>query len=195
MRPNHHAAQHRLLVAAPSYLAGRRPVPEPSDLEDHDCLQFALEPKQAWYFLPHDAPTTEPVEVAVRGRLGANVSEALLDAALAALGLALLPGWLTNQAIKAGQLTPLLLDWEALIAPGARRAIWAVYPPKKVVAPKVRAFLSFIEARFGNPPYWDRGVHLSEVAGPEGPTDTASAAANARRTSQRASSAVNPAGS
>ncbi|MGD0105333.1 MAG: hypothetical protein ABSC06_15005, partial [Rhodopila sp.] len=53
-------------------------------------------------------------------------------------------------------------DWEALISPGARRAIWAVYPPKKVVSPKVRAFLSFIEARFGTPPYWDRG----ETAGP-----------------------------
>jgi DNA-binding transcriptional LysR family regulator len=76
---------------------------------------------------------------------------------LPAWGIALLPSWLSGEAIKAGQLTSLLLDWEALIAPGARRAIWAVYPPKKVVSPKVRAFLSFIEARFGNPPYWDRG--------------------------------------
>jgi DNA-binding transcriptional LysR family regulator len=153
----HLAPQRRLLVAAPSYLADRRPVAEPSDLEDHDCLQFALQPKQAWYFLPHDASTTEPLEVAVRGRLRANDSEALLDAVLAGLGIALLPSWLTGEAIEAGQLTPLLLDWEALISPGARRAIWAVYPPKKVVSPKVRAFLSFIEARFGDPPYWDRG--------------------------------------
>ncbi|MGD0109330.1 MAG: LysR family transcriptional regulator [Rhodopila sp.] len=156
------APQRRLLVAAPLYLAGRRPVAVPSDLEDHDCLQFALQPKQAWFFLPHDTPTTEPLEVAVRGRLRANDSEALLDAALAGLGIALLPSWLTGEAIKAGQLTPLLPEWEALIALGARRAIWAVYPPKKVVSPKVRAFLSFIEARFGDPPYWDRG----ETAGP-----------------------------
>jgi len=60
----------------------------------------------------------------------------------------------------------LTVPWEALIAPGAQRAIWAVYPPKKVVSPKVRAFLSFIEARFGNPPYWDRGANPSETAGP-----------------------------
>ncbi len=150
------APQRRLLVAAPSYVADRRPLAVPSDLEDHDCLQFALQPKQAWYFVPHDAPTPEPLEIAVRGRLRAIDSEALLDAVLAGLGIALLPSWLTGDAIKAGQLIPLLPDWEASIAPGAPRAVWAVYPPKKVVSPKVRAFLSFIEARFGHPPYWDR---------------------------------------
>jgi DNA-binding transcriptional LysR family regulator len=149
------APQRRLLVAAPAYLAGRRPIRVPSDLEDQDCLHFALQPKQAWYFLPHGAPTTEPLEVAVRGRLRANDSEALLDAVLAGLGIALLPTWLTGEAIMAGRLSPLLPGWEALIAPGPQRAIWGVYPPKKVVPPKVRVFLSFIEARFGKPPYWD----------------------------------------
>jgi DNA-binding transcriptional LysR family regulator len=149
------APQRRLLVAAPAYLAGRRPVAAPNDLQDHDCLHFALQPKPAWYFLPLDAPAAEPLEVAVRGRLRANDSEALLDAVLAGLGIALLPTWLTGEAIMAGRLTPLLPDWEAVIAPGPQRAIWGVYPPKKVVSPKVRAFLSFIEERFGKPPYWD----------------------------------------
>ncbi len=97
------APQRRLLVAAPSYLAGRRPAAEPSDLEDHDCLQFALQPKQAWYFLPHDAATTEPLEVAVRGRLRANDSEALLHAALAGLGIALLPSWLADRRGSQGR--------------------------------------------------------------------------------------------
>jgi DNA-binding transcriptional LysR family regulator len=49
-------------------------------------------------------------------------------------------GWLTGEASKAGQLTPLLPEWEALIAPGPRQSIWAVPPPKKVVSTKVRAF-------------------------------------------------------
>jgi DNA-binding transcriptional LysR family regulator len=149
------APQRRRLVAAPAYLAGRRPVTAPKDLNNHDCLQSALQPKQAWYFRSHDAPTAELLEVAVRGRLRANDSEALLDAALAGLGIALLPTWLTGEATMAGRLTLLLPDWEALIAAGPQRAIWGVYPPKKVVSPKVHAFLSFIEARFGKPPYWD----------------------------------------
>jgi DNA-binding transcriptional LysR family regulator len=157
------APQRRLLVAAPAYLTGRHPVAAPRDLRDHECLQFALQPKQAWYFLLRDTSAPEPLEVPVRGRLRANDSEALLDAALAGLGIALLPTWLSREAISAGRLVALLTDWEALIAPWPQRAIWCVYPPKKVVAPKLRAFLSFIEARFGKPPYWDRADDTAEA--------------------------------
>jgi DNA-binding transcriptional LysR family regulator len=178
------APQRRLLVAAPAYLADRRPVAVPSDLEDHDCLLFALQPKQVWYFLAHDPPTTEPLEVPVRGRLRANDSEALLDAVLASLGIALLPTWLTGEAIMAGRLTPLLSDWEALIAPGPQRAIWGVYPPKKVVSPKVRTFLSFIEARFGKPPYWDHAGNPPETAATPGLSRPASTVATTEAAKQ-----------
>jgi DNA-binding transcriptional LysR family regulator len=178
------APQRRLLVAAPAYLADRRPVAVPSDLEDHDCLLFALQPKQVWYFLAHDPPTTEPLEVPVRGRLRANDSEALLDAVLASLGIALLPTWLTGEALMAGRLTPLLPDWEALIAPGPQRAIWGVYPPKKVVSPKVRTFLSFIEARFGKPPYWDHAGNPPETAATPGLSRPASTVATTEAAKQ-----------
>jgi DNA-binding transcriptional LysR family regulator len=53
-------------------------------------------------------------------------------------------------------LVALLPDWEGLIAPGPERAIWSVYPPKRVVSPKVRAFLGFLDQCFGRLPYWDR---------------------------------------
>jgi DNA-binding transcriptional LysR family regulator len=152
------APHHRVLVASPAYLASHPPIDHPADLQHHECLPFALQPKPAWYFLPPEilhAPASEPIEVPVRGRLRANDSEALLDAVCAGIGIALLPTWLTGEALMAGQLTPLLPAWHALIAPGSSRAIWGVYPPKKVVAPKVRAFLAFLETRFGRPPYWD----------------------------------------
>ena len=44
------APQHRALVASPAYLSGRPAITSPPDLEGHDCLSFALQPKQAWYF-------------------------------------------------------------------------------------------------------------------------------------------------
>jgi DNA-binding transcriptional LysR family regulator len=149
------APHRRVLVASAGYLAAHRPPAEPRDLEEHECLAFALQPKDAWYFRPQHAPRSELLEVAVRGRLRLNHSEALLDAVLADLGVALLPTWLAGAHLAEGRLQALLPDWEALIAPGPQRAIWAVYPPKKVVAPKVRAFLAFFEARFGSPPYWE----------------------------------------
>ncbi|GLQ49206.1 LysR family transcriptional regulator [Dyella flava] len=152
------APQHRMLVASAAYLADRRPIREPKDLEDHECLSFALQPKEAWYFRPTGSTSTELNEVAIRGRVRANNSEALLDAALADLGIALLPTWITYESVAAGKLQIVLPTWEALIAPGPVRAIWGVYPPKKVVSPKVRAFLSFMESRFGEPPYWDKAI-------------------------------------
>ena len=91
----------------------------------------------------------------ITGRLRTNDSEVLLDAALAGLGIALLPTWLVGPDIQANRLVELLPSWEWLIAPGPVRGIWAVYPPKKTVSPKVRAFISFVEERFGKPPYWD----------------------------------------
>ncbi|MEI9982713.1 MAG: LysR family transcriptional regulator [Aliidongia sp.] len=150
------APHRRVLVASPAYLASRAPITAPGELAAHDGLAFALQPKPFWYFRRSEAPEAEPVEIAVQGRFRANDSEALLEAALAGLGVALLPSWLAGAEIHAGRLAALLPGWDALIAPGPERAIWGVYPPKRIVAPKVRVFLAFLERRFGRPPSWDQ---------------------------------------
>jgi DNA-binding transcriptional LysR family regulator len=152
------APHRRVLVASPAYLAEHQPIAEPRDLAGHQCLSFALQPREAWYFRRRDDPAGAPVEIAVHGRFRANDSEALLHAALAGLGVTLLPAWLVGQELCSGQLAAVLPSWDALIAPGPERAIWGVYPPKKVVSPKVRAFLAFLDQRFGKPPYWDRAT-------------------------------------
>ena len=84
------------------------------------------------------------------------LSEALLDAVIAGLGIALLPTWLISDELRSGRLVTLLHGWNWLIAPSPERAIWGIYPPKKVVSPKVKSFLSFLSERFGHPAYWDR---------------------------------------
>lgn len=152
------APQRRVLVASPAYLAGHPPIDQPACLMGHECLHFTLVPRPAWYFTPRAEAGAEPAEVTVRGWLRANDSEALLRAVRDGLGIALLPTWVAGEAVRAGQLTLLLPEWEAAIGPGPAPAIWGVFPPKKVVPPKVRAFLAFLESRFGRPPYWDRDV-------------------------------------
>ncbi len=148
------APHRRVLVASPDYLARHEAPQQPADLARHDCLRFALQPQHAWYFRHRDT-RGETLEVAVSGRLDANNSEALLDLTLAGLGVSLLPTWLAGEAIAAGQLVALLPQWDALIAPGPERAVWGVYPARKVVSPKVKAFLLFLEQRYGQTPYWD----------------------------------------
>jgi DNA-binding transcriptional LysR family regulator len=150
------ASQRRVLVASREYLAAAPPLQMPGDLIHHECLPFALQPSGAWYYRPADEPDADPVEVAVNGHLRANDSEALRDAALAGLGIALLPTWLVGDDIRERRLVAVLRNWEWLLASGPERAIWAVYPPKKVVSPKVKAFLAFLVLRFGHPAYWDR---------------------------------------
>lgn len=151
------APHRRALVASPAWVAARPPLAGPDDLARHPCLPFALQPAAAaWYCRPADRPESEPRAVAVGGVLRANDSEALLAAALDGLGAALLPTWLIGGAERAGGLVRLLPDWTWALAPGPEPDVWGVYPPKKVVAPKVRAFLDFIARRIGSPPSWDR---------------------------------------
>ncbi|MBO1326676.1 LysR family transcriptional regulator [Acetobacter sp. TBRC 12305] len=149
------APHRRVLVASPAYLASRPVLESPAGLADHACLRFALQPADAWYYRPQGKPEQPAHEIAVDGRLRANDSETLRDAALAGLGIALLPTWLVAADIHEQRLRSVLAQWEWLLAPGPERAIWAVYPPKKVVAPKVSCFVAFMAERFGKTPYWD----------------------------------------
>ena len=148
------APHRRALCASPRFLEGVAPVQEPDELAARECLVFALQPSNRWYFC--EKGTERLVEGTVNGHLRANDSEALLGAALAGLGIALLPTWLAGPDLRSGRLVHLLPGWDGSISLGPERAIWAVYPPKKTVSPKVRAFLSFFERKYGHSPYWDR---------------------------------------
>jgi DNA-binding transcriptional LysR family regulator len=150
------APHHRIAVASQSYFEGRPAIRNPQDLRDHECLAFALQPAGAWYFREPGAPAGDAREIPISGHLRANDSETLRDCALAGLGIALLPTWLVSEDVLSGRLIPIFPELEWLIAAGPERAIWAIYPPKKIVAPKVKSFISFMVRRFGHPPYWDR---------------------------------------
>jgi DNA-binding transcriptional LysR family regulator len=157
------ASHHRVLVASPAYRADHPAIREPRDLAAHQCLPFTLRPQDnTWYFRDRREANAQgsatPVAIEVRGRVNANNSEALLDLTVAGLGVALLPTWLAGDAVASAQLDVLLPDWEAAMALGPERAIWSIHPVERVVSPKVRAFTTFLEERFGEPPYWDQFV-------------------------------------
>lgn len=85
--------------------------------------------------------------------LAANDVDALHGAALAGLGLCLLPRWIAQESLSRGALVPVLpeLAWgEAARSGGAGDAgIWLLYPPKRIVSPKLRAFMAFSLRVFG----------------------------------------------
>ena len=148
------APHRRIVCASPAYLRRTSPISEPLDLLQHNCLVYTLQPTDRWFFRHADEPGEAFEQVPVTGTLRADDSESLRDAAVAGAGVVLLPTWLVGEDIKAGRLRHILPEWSSMIAtkPGG---IFGVFPPHRMVPPKVRAFLDFAQKRFGKPPYWD----------------------------------------
>ena len=154
------APYRSILAASPRYLASSPGLHEPGSLAQHRCLLSSHYPLDIWQAHPHALPGGPSIEVTVSGTLRTNDLEALRDAAVAGLGVALLPIWLCDADLRNGALAAVLPGWNWLPSPGPDRAIWGIYPPKKIVSPKVTAFLAFLAARLGRPPYWDRAAKL-----------------------------------
>ncbi|MEK8048335.1 LysR family transcriptional regulator [Ideonella margarita] len=142
-----------LLVASPDYLA-RRGVPDgPEQLAAHDCLHYPRPGEAvAWSFEPRaqhpDAPTGPArLSVALRGPMTANNSEVLREAALAGLGIALLPDFSADEALARGDLVEVLSGWRPV--GGFGDAIWAVRPHSAQVPVAVRALVAWLRHHLG----------------------------------------------
>jgi DNA-binding transcriptional LysR family regulator len=82
--------------------------------------------------------------VPVSGRLRSNNVSAVLAAARAGLGIALMPRYVASDSLAAGQVSEVLAD-HAL----AEQEIHAVFPSPKLVPGKVSSFVAFLQGRFG----------------------------------------------
>ena len=78
-----------------------------------------------------------------KGSLHFNSSEAAIEIALEDGGIIYMPDLLVRNHIRAGRLVPLLGEWST-----RERPIYLVYPDKRYVPMKVRAFAGFIETLF-----------------------------------------------
>ena len=79
------------------------------------------------------------ISVPVSGSLKANNGDALVAAAIAGQGIVCQPTFLVAREIAAGSLVPIRLDHN----PAPLDGIFAVYPPDRRPAPKVRTFIDF----------------------------------------------------
>ncbi|AUW43341.1 LysR family transcriptional regulator [Rhizobium leguminosarum] len=131
------------LCASPSYLAERG---EPGDIDDiaaHDCLIFASRnQRQGWRFRGEGGPW---VKAQGRSRLRLDSLEAIRDAALAGLGIALLPDFLVADDLVAGRLRQVLPGLETDDA-----KIVALYPDKRLLDPRVRRFIDLMVEELGD---------------------------------------------
>ncbi len=135
-----------VLVATKAYLR-RAGVPQsPADLQQHNCLHYPRsQDMPVWTFSPVKAARgRETTNVPVRGSLAANNSEALREAALTGAGIALLPDFSAQEALRKGQLVAVLPDWQ--VDGGFARHIFAIRPYTPHVPRAVTALVAHLRS-------------------------------------------------
>ncbi|MGE0846093.1 MAG: LysR family transcriptional regulator [Flavobacteriaceae bacterium] len=148
------APNHRILCASPAYLARAGEPQALRDLDRHECLFHAHQ--DVWRLEGPEGP----VNVRVGGRLHTNSSEVVTQAVLAGMGIAMRSTWDIGEALKAGRLCPVLPKYRE----SHRVAVYAVYPSRRFLPVKVRAFIDYFAEIYGPEPYWDRDLPLPKIA-------------------------------
>jgi DNA-binding transcriptional LysR family regulator len=135
-----------VLVASRAYLRKRGVPATPDDLRSHSCLHYPrTQDTPAWTFEPL-APGQDRVTVPVSGVLSANNSEALRDAALAGLGIALLPDFSLPSKLRGTQLVAVLPQWRPV--GGFAEQLYAIRPYTAHVPRAVTAFVGYLRQAF-----------------------------------------------
>lgn len=138
-----------VVCASPQYLAEHGEPDTPEDLASHDCLIYSyLSTANVWRFTASDG---REIPVAVSGRFRINNGMVLTEAALAGRGILMTPSFYVAALLRQGKLRQILARYKL-----AELGIYAVYPQRSHVPPKVRAFVDFLAARFGKKPEWER---------------------------------------
>lgn len=132
----------RVICAAPAYLARRGRPGRPEDLLRHDCIVLhGLARLTVWPFRGPDGIIT----LTVRGPVTTDSAEALRDLALAGLGIIRVSEFLVRDAIRDGQLVPLLEAEHA----SEEVPVWAITAPGRHRMPRIQAFVDFVAAHAG----------------------------------------------
>lgn len=136
--------------ASPAYLKKHGTPKSPEELAGHNCISYAYWSLQNdWHFRRKSVERT----VRVSGNLRGNNGDILVNAAIEGLGVILHPTFLVFEALQKKKLVRILPDWEA-----DELSVFAVYPHRKFLPPKVRSFIDFLAERFAPEPYWDAGI-------------------------------------
>jgi len=123
--------------ASPAYLERRGTPTSAAALVDHDCLvgfERGELPRRNW-------PLCNGGQTPVHPRLAANDPRVLVRGAMQGLGIAMLPDLFARGPVADGDLVPVLAG-----VIGVRSGAWLVFPEKRLMLPRVRAFIDHVVA-------------------------------------------------
>lgn len=125
------------LVASPQYVKEHGEPETPDDISRHQAL---LQGTEAWHFIDGEKKIT----MHPQGRFKADNGTALVAAAIAGLGIAALPDFLTESALASGALVPVMSRY-----PLPEAGIHLIRPPGRHPARKVRVLMELLIEYFG----------------------------------------------
>ena len=140
---------NRMVVcASPRYLEARGIPKTPQDLASHDCIAHTQRATpRVWHFTSPDGGKTS---VEINARTAVTNSLAVRACALEGLGIVELNSYIVGEDICAGRLVRLLDGYQP-----KDLSVYAVFPQRRFLAPKVRVFIDAMLARMTPEPYWD----------------------------------------
>lgn len=140
------ASTRMVLCASPNYLAAHGTPQHPAELAAHAVISYSyLATRDEWHFSGPQGPASVKTQPCIH----TNNGDTCRAAALAHQGIILQPDFLVGRDLASGTLVELMPTFRAL-----ELGIYAVYPTRKHVPPKVRALIDFLAAHFAQAPAW-----------------------------------------
>jgi len=143
------ASDRTVLVASPGYLARRGTPQTAEDLLGHDCLAYALlKISDEWRFrdTARGGGGESTYSLPLEPRFTAASGALLRRAALADMGLAVLPSFMVAADVAAGRLRRVVDTFV-----GTSLGVHAVYPRARPIPAKTRAFVDALAVHFRIP--------------------------------------------
>ena len=140
------ADNRRVICGSPDYFAAHGVPLTPADLSQHNCLllRFPGSRQYEWHMQNGNGKSFNP---SVSGVLDSDRTSVLKGWALAGHGLTLQNYWDVHEDLNSGSLQTVLSDYSL-----AGHGIYAVYPRRRHMPPRLRATLDFLIERFRG---WD----------------------------------------
>ena len=130
----------RVLCAAPAYLAKKGTPETPEALANHHCLllRYPGSTQFRWPLQTQDGT----IKLAVSGPFESDDGDTLTDWALSGHGIVMKPLFEVADHLRSGALHPILLE-----TPPETVSLAILYPHRRLLAPKIKAFADFMQER------------------------------------------------
>jgi DNA-binding transcriptional LysR family regulator len=144
------AQSRRVVCCSPTYAAAHGLPISLDDLNNHKCIGYTnLYSGQLWQF-EAVAGSEQIRSIPLKAHYVFNNGESMRDAAIAGLGLCLIPLFIASEALADGRLIDAMPN-----EPPTMDTIYAMYPRSRHHPRKVRALIDYLAASFASAPAWE----------------------------------------